>query len=93
MGYWANISDKFDITFYTWIVIHGYGRTMASGPVERLESREISLIKPMMRFTATTTHQIRASGYFIGHYHYRNIGCYRSTEISVCFVTMGVNGM
>ena len=73
MGNWANIRDKFYTTFYTWIVIHGYGRTMASGPVDRLESLEFSLIKPIMRFTATTMHQIRASGYYIGAYYYQTL--------------------
>ena len=65
VGNWANISDKFNTTFYTWIVIHGYGRTRASGPVERLESLEFSLIKPIMRFTATTTHQKSAQAVII----------------------------
>ena len=73
MGNRENIHDKFYTTFYFWIVIHGYGRTMATRSVERLESLEISLIKPIMRLTAPTTHQFRASGYSIGDYYYQTL--------------------
>ena len=93
MGIREAIHDELYTTFYFRIIIYGYGRTMETRSVERLEPMEISLIKPIMRLTATTTHQIRSSGYHLGLNHYGTLGCYRTTEISVCFVTVGVNGM
>ena len=83
MGIRETIHDELYTTFYIWIFIIGYGntmetrifiigygRTMETRSVERLEPMEISLIKPIMRLTATTTHQIRSSGYHLGLNHY-----------------------
>jgi hypothetical protein len=42
-------SDIYNTKLYTWILIDGYGSTMASGSVERLESLAVPLVKPRKR--------------------------------------------